>query len=73
VTLRVLGANRSLHARRTILRRDCTYTVRVTVPRGAPAELLATIGFAGNTRLLPRLVGPRAVTAELPRAVPHKR
>jgi glycerophosphoryl diester phosphodiesterase len=72
VTLRVLGANRTLHARKTTLARDCRYDVSVSVPRGAPARLVATIGFAGNDRLLPRLVGPRPVPLELPLAVPHR-
>jgi glycerophosphoryl diester phosphodiesterase len=71
VTLRVLGANRTLHARRTRLRRDCGYDIAVSVPRGAPARLQATIGFGGNDRLLPRLVGPLRVPQELPLAVPH--
>jgi glycerophosphoryl diester phosphodiesterase len=73
VTLRVLGAKRTLHAKRTQLKRDCTYKAAVTVARGAPAELLATVGFAGNAKLLPRLVGPKAVPAEVPLAVPHSR
>ena len=72
VTLRVLGARRTLHTKRTQLRSDCRYDVAVTVPRGAPAELLATVGFAGNLRVLPRLVGPRAVPGDVPRAVPHE-
>src|SRR4051794_12281716 len=38
ITLRVLGAKRALHARRAPLAGDCTYTLAVTVPRGAPAE-----------------------------------
>jgi glycerophosphoryl diester phosphodiesterase len=71
VTLRVLGAKRALSTKRTALRRDCTYSVALTVPRGAPAELLATIGFAGNSKLLPRLAGPKSVPPEVPRAVPH--
>jgi glycerophosphoryl diester phosphodiesterase len=71
VTLRVLAANRTLRARRTQLERDCSYAVAVTVARGAPTELLATIGFAGNAKLLPRLVGPKPVPAEVPLAVPH--
>jgi glycerophosphoryl diester phosphodiesterase len=71
VTLRVLGANRTWHARTTRLTRGCAYSIAVPVPRGAPARLLATIGFGGNRRLLPRLVGPRLVPQELPRAVPH--
>jgi glycerophosphoryl diester phosphodiesterase len=71
VTVRVLGANRTLHARKTKLAKDCTYDIAVQVPRGAPARLQATIGFGGNDRLLPRLVGPRPVPQELPLAVPH--
>jgi hypothetical protein len=71
ITLRVLGANRTLHARRTRLAKDCGYDLAVTVPRGAPARLQATIGFGGNDRLLPRLIGPRLVPQELPLAVPH--
>jgi len=71
VRLRVLGANRTLHARKTTLARDCGYDVSVSVPRGAPARLLATIGFGGNARLLPLLVGPWPVPLELPLAVPH--
>jgi glycerophosphoryl diester phosphodiesterase len=72
ITLRVLGAKRALHARRTPLQGDCTFELAVTVPRGAPAELIATVGFAGNAKLLPRLVGPTAVPSEIPRALPHK-
>ena len=72
ITLRVLGAKRELHASRTHLHRDCTYRLAVTVPRGAPAELIATVGFGGNAKLLPRLVGPRPVPTEIPRALPHK-
>jgi glycerophosphoryl diester phosphodiesterase len=71
ITLRVLGANRTWLARRTKLARNCTYATAVRIPRGAPARLQATIGFGGNRRLLPRLVGPRLVPQELPRAVPH--
>ena len=71
VTLRVLGAKRTLRAKRTQLGADCSYQVALTVPRGAPTELLATIGFAGNAKLLPRLVGPRSVPPEVPLAVPH--
>jgi glycerophosphoryl diester phosphodiesterase len=71
VTLRVLGSKRSWQAHRTQLAEDCRYEVAVPVPRGAPARLLATTGFAGNTRLLPRLIGPRLVPQELPRALPH--
>jgi glycerophosphoryl diester phosphodiesterase len=71
VTLRVLGAKRKLRVKRAGLRRDCTYFVGVTIPRGAPTELLATVGFDGNAKLLPRLVGPRSVPAEEPLAVPH--
>jgi glycerophosphoryl diester phosphodiesterase len=72
VTLRVLGASRTLHARRTQLGRDCGYDISIPVPRGSPARLLATVGFAGNARLLPRLVGPRLVPREVPLAVPHR-
>jgi glycerophosphoryl diester phosphodiesterase len=72
MTLRVLGAKRTLRAKRTQLAADCSYQVTLTVPRGAPTELLATIGFAGNAKLLPRLVGPRSVPPEVPLAVPHK-
>lgn len=71
VTLRVLGGTRTLRSRRTALRSDCSYALALTVPRGAPAELVATVGFAGNSKLLPRLVGPKPVRTELPRAVPH--
>jgi glycerophosphoryl diester phosphodiesterase len=71
IELRVLGAERTLHARTTKLAKDCTYAVAVPLPRGAPARLQATIGFSGNDRLLPRLNGPRLVPQELPRAVPH--
>jgi glycerophosphoryl diester phosphodiesterase len=71
VKLRVLGAKNLLRSRRAQLRADCSYQVAVTVPRGAPAELLATVGFAGNKTLLPRLVGPKSVPAEVPLAVPH--
>jgi glycerophosphoryl diester phosphodiesterase len=73
VTLRVLAAKRTLRAKRTQLRADCSYKEAVTVPRGAPTELLATIGFAGNAKLLPRIVGPKSVPPEVPLAVPHKR
>ena len=71
ITLRVLGANRTLHARQTKLTRTCRYDVAASVPRGAPARLQATIGFGGNDRLLPRVIGPRPVPQELPLAVPH--
>jgi glycerophosphoryl diester phosphodiesterase len=71
VTLRVLAAKRSLGSSSGRLKADCSYRVTVNVPRGAPAELLATVGFGGNTKLLPRLVGPRAVPPEVPLAVPH--
>lgn len=71
VTLRVLGARRTLHARTARLARDCTYAVSVPMPRGAPARLQATIGFGGNERLLARLVGPLPVPQELPLALPH--
>src|SRR5215213_4790523 len=37
VALRVLGANRTLHARKTKLASDCGYDISVPVPRGAPA------------------------------------
>jgi glycerophosphoryl diester phosphodiesterase len=71
VTLRVLGAKRTLRLRRTGLKADCSYAVAVSVPRGAPTELLATIAFAGNAKLLPRVVGPKPVPPEVPLAVPH--
>jgi glycerophosphoryl diester phosphodiesterase len=71
ITLRVLGAKRTLHVDRARLRRDCTYDVAVAIPRGATAKFQATIGFSGNSRLLPKLVGPRAVPREVPLAVPH--
>jgi glycerophosphoryl diester phosphodiesterase len=71
VKLRVLGAKNLLRSKRTQLAANCTYHVAVTVPRGAPAELLATVGFGGNGRVLPRLVGPKPVPAEAPLAVPH--
>jgi glycerophosphoryl diester phosphodiesterase len=71
VKLRILSAERTLRSRRARLRRDCSYTVEVNVARGAPAELLATIGFGGNAKLLPRLVGPRSVPAEVPLAIPR--
>jgi glycerophosphoryl diester phosphodiesterase len=71
VKLRVLGAKNLLRSKRTQVAANCTYHVAVTVPRGAPAELLATVGFAGNARVLPRLVGPKPVPAEMPLAVPH--
>ena len=71
VTLRVLGAKDLLRRKRTRLKDNCSYRVSVTVPRGAPAELLATVGFGGNGGLLPRLVGPKSVPAEVPLAVPH--
>jgi glycerophosphoryl diester phosphodiesterase len=71
VKLRVLGAKDLLRSKRAHLKATCTYRVAVTVPRGAPAELLATVGFSGNARVLPRLVGPKPVPAEVPLAVPH--
>jgi glycerophosphoryl diester phosphodiesterase len=71
VTLRVLGAKRTLHVTHARLRGDCAIGLAVEVPRGAPARLLATVGFGGNARLLPRLVGPRPVPREVPLAVPH--
>jgi glycerophosphoryl diester phosphodiesterase len=70
VTLRVLGAKRTLHRRSTPLAANCSYQVAVTVPRGAPGRLLATVGYSGTAKLLPRLVGPRAVPRETPVAVP---
>jgi glycerophosphoryl diester phosphodiesterase len=70
ITLRVLGAKRILYRRSTPLAANCSYRVKVTVPRGAPARLLATVGFGGTARLLPRLVGPRPVPRETPLAVP---
>ena len=72
VTLRVLGAKRTFRLKGARLKADCSYELAVTVPRGAPTELLATIGFAGNAKLLPRIVGPKAVPPEVPLAVPHK-
>jgi glycerophosphoryl diester phosphodiesterase len=71
VKLRVLGAKNLLRGKRARLKADCTYQLAVTVPRGAAAELLATVGFSGNARVLPRLVGPKPVPAEVPLAVPH--
>ena len=71
VTLRVLGAKRTLHRRRARLKRDCLIALEVPVPRGAPTRLIATVGFGGNDRLLPRLVGPRPVRLEIPLAVPR--
>jgi glycerophosphoryl diester phosphodiesterase len=71
VKLRVLGANDLLHSKRTHLTADCGYRVAVAVPRGTPAELLATVGFGGNAKVLPRLAGPKPVPAEVPLAVPH--
>jgi glycerophosphoryl diester phosphodiesterase len=71
VTLRLLGAKRLLHTERARLARDCLVKLAVPVPRGAPARLLATIGFGGNKRLLPRLVGPRRVPLEVPQGVPR--
>ena len=59
VTLRVLGAKRALRSSRARLARDCTYATAVAAPRGA--HLRATVGFGGNERLLPRLIGPRPV------------
>jgi glycerophosphoryl diester phosphodiesterase len=73
ITLRVLGAKRTLYKRRSRLGAGCTFAVGVTVPRGAPTRLLATVGFSGNAELLPRLVGPRAVPREVPLAVPRDR
>jgi glycerophosphoryl diester phosphodiesterase len=70
VKLQLLGAKRILQAQKVRLTRDCLVKVAVPVPRGAPASLLATVGFGGNDRLLPRLVGPRRVPREVPRAVP---
>jgi glycerophosphoryl diester phosphodiesterase len=71
VTLRVLSAKRTLQVKRTALKRDCSYEAEVTVARGAPAELLATIAFGGNAKLLPRVAGPKSVPPEIPLAVPH--
>jgi len=59
VELRVLGAARTLRARTTKLAGDCSYATAVKAPRGA--HLRATVGFGGNDRLLPRLIGPRPV------------
>jgi glycerophosphoryl diester phosphodiesterase len=71
VTLRLLGPKRLLHTERVRLTRDCLFKLGGPVPRRAPARLLATIGFGGNKRLLPRLVGPRPVPPDQPLAVPH--
>jgi glycerophosphoryl diester phosphodiesterase len=71
VTLRLLGAKRVLNTVNARLTRDCLVKLAVPVPRGAPTKLLATVGFGGNQRLLPRLVGPRPVPREVPQAVPH--
>jgi glycerophosphoryl diester phosphodiesterase len=71
VTLRVLGAKRTLYRRSARLGADCRYDIELTVPRGATARLLATVGFGGTARMLPRLVGPRPVPREGPLAVPH--
>jgi glycerophosphoryl diester phosphodiesterase len=59
VTLRVLGAKRTLRSRTTKLAGDCSYATAVPAPRAA--SLRATVGFGGNERLLPRLIGPRPV------------
>jgi hypothetical protein len=67
----LLSAKRTLQLKRTALKPDCSYEAEVTVARGAPAELLATIGFGGNSKLLPRVAGPRSVPPEIPLAVPH--
>jgi hypothetical protein len=73
VTLRVFSANRAFRQDRARVKADCSYRAAVAIPRGAPTELLATVRFAGNDDLLPRLVGPRSVPAEVPLAVPHAR
>jgi glycerophosphoryl diester phosphodiesterase len=70
ITLRVLGAKRALYRRGAPLAASCRYQVELIVPRGAPGRLLATVGFGGTARLLPRLVGPRPVPRETPLAVP---
>ena len=59
MTLRVLGAKRTLHARKTKLAATARYTIAVPVAARRPARLRATVGFGGNERLLPRLIGPR--------------
>jgi glycerophosphoryl diester phosphodiesterase len=71
VTLRVLSAGRTLRRDHARVKGDCTYDAAVTIPRGAPTELAAIVRFSGNDDLLPRLVGPRSVPAEVPLAVPH--
>jgi hypothetical protein len=70
VTLRVLGAKRTLYRRSVQVGADCRYEIELTVPRGATARLLATVGYGGNARLLPRLAGPRPVPREVPLAIP---
>jgi glycerophosphoryl diester phosphodiesterase len=57
VTLRVLGAKRTLRERTVRLAKDCGYEVTVPAPRRG--RLQATIGFGGNNLLLPQLNGPR--------------
>jgi glycerophosphoryl diester phosphodiesterase len=71
VTLRLFAAKRTVRTARARLGRDCRFQVSVPVPRGAPARLLATVAFAGNGVLLPRVIGPRAAPREGPLAVPH--
>ena len=56
----MLGAKRTLRARTAKLAGDCTYAVAVA-GAARPARLRATVGFGGNERLLPRLIGPRLV------------
>ena len=57
VTLRLLGAKRTVRERSAWLAKDCTYAVGVPAPRRG--RLQATIGFGGNGVLLPLLNGPR--------------
>jgi glycerophosphoryl diester phosphodiesterase len=71
VALQVLSAGRTFRQDRARLKADCSYQAAVRIPRGAPTELLAIVRFAGNDDLLPRLVGPRSVPAEVPLGVPH--
>jgi hypothetical protein len=59
VELRMLGAKRTLRSTTARLARDCSYAIAAPAPRGA--RLRATVGFGGNERLLPLLIGPRPV------------
>jgi glycerophosphoryl diester phosphodiesterase len=59
ITLRVLGAGQAVRQASVRMERDCTYFVALPLPRKWPAHPQATIGFGGNERLLPRLIGPR--------------